>query len=79
MSEKVIGTCDCCGFEKVYVKSYTRYEKEPLNLCDLCAGTFIRRVVMYPGEELTINDIGLALAYIGNAIIDAIYDAKEIE
>ena len=79
MSEKVIGTCNCCGFEKVYVKSYPRHEKEPLNLCDLCAGTFTSRVVMYPGQDLTINEIGLDIAYIGNAIIDAIYDAKEIE
>jgi hypothetical protein len=79
--EKIIGECECCGFEEVEVGTYTVWD-DPLDdktaheakYCDLCAGTITSTFSRCHRAE---NDTLQTICYVGNAIIQEIRKTKK--
>jgi hypothetical protein len=68
------GQCEACLFPGVplELRPVRRGVDPPARLCRLCRETASGLTVTHPNNERTIDDVLQAIAYVGNAVIEAI-------
>lgn len=85
MGEEIenVPECECCGAGAIDLTTYNlrhpqwkpiegNFEKVETIMCDLCANTHVSLYKEYPSRELSNNEIGKVICFVGNEILKAI-------
>lgn len=82
VDEEIIGTCECCYYESIPVKTYTsqrEYEflhnlpAAPQRLCLICASSQLGTIVEWPSRQANgVVDLARSLGWIANHILRSV-------